>query len=127
MNTEENVNKLREMICHENDLLNHRMTWMWTFQGFLFAALAFAWNVHKFPVVVFCFLGLVSSISFGYSFHIAHLAIGDLTIQAKRRENSEGTPVIGREGHFTVLLPWRLLPWIMGIVWVVLGVAKFVI
>lgn len=35
---------IRSMIKNENDLINHRLTWMGTSQGLLLAALTFAWD-----------------------------------------------------------------------------------
>jgi hypothetical protein len=38
---------VRQMIYHEGELINHRIGWLVTLQGLLFAALGFAWNDAK--------------------------------------------------------------------------------
>ena len=61
------VGIIREMIRHEDQLLNHRLTWMWTLQGLLFSAAAFLWKSEGIPVLVIANVGLLSSITIGYS------------------------------------------------------------
>ncbi|MEZ6136448.1 MAG: hypothetical protein R3C53_16255 [Pirellulaceae bacterium] len=41
---EEWTRAIRSLIEHENDLQDHRLTWLLTCEGFFFAALAFAWD-----------------------------------------------------------------------------------
>jgi hypothetical protein len=38
------VETFREMVRHENELMNHRVSWLLTLQGLLFTALGFAWD-----------------------------------------------------------------------------------
>ncbi len=35
---------VRDLIQHENNLINHRIGWMATLEGLLFAALSFSWQ-----------------------------------------------------------------------------------
>jgi len=42
--TLDDASTIRQMIAHEDDLINHRLTWLAQLQGFLFAALGFAWE-----------------------------------------------------------------------------------
>lgn len=55
---------VRGMIDRENDLINHRVTWLTTTQGLLFAALGFSWDRQGTQrlVVLLCFLGIAMSI-----------------------------------------------------------------
>jgi hypothetical protein len=52
---------VRSMLDHESDVINHRITWMATFQGLLFAALGFSWAGARQLVPVFCVLGTLMS------------------------------------------------------------------
>ena len=56
-----------ERAKHEDDLLNHRMTWMWTLQGLLFTALGLLWAVHPLPACLITIVGLASCISVGFA------------------------------------------------------------
>lgn len=40
----DDFDRIRNLIRHENELINQRLTWLGTFQGLLLAALAFAWD-----------------------------------------------------------------------------------
>jgi hypothetical protein len=55
---------VRSMIDRENDLINHRITWLTTIQGLLFATLGFAWEKQsaKVLIVILCILGIAISI-----------------------------------------------------------------
>jgi hypothetical protein len=114
---------IRSMIEHEGDLLNHRITWMVTLQGLLFAALGFAWDKKDAGglILVFGLLGLVVSISSAASFGAA--------IRAEKRllawwdENTRdysGPDVVGwraSNGFSERLYPWRVLPIVFFLAW----------
>lgn len=53
----------RDLIMHENQLINDRMTWMLVIQGFLFAGLGFVWENHGAVIYVFCAVGLLTALS----------------------------------------------------------------
>ena len=131
MKTEEYAAITRSMIEHENTLLNHRMTWMWTLQGLLVAATGVMWNIHFSLVLLICVFGFCSSISVGVSLRSALRAISSLLKDWGDRVSSDseyngprviGSPAIRR--YITVLHPWNFLPWLMAIVWVLLAIAK---
>ena len=61
----ENHDNIRSLIMHENDLINHRITWFLILQGFMLTALAFAWEKSCSLCWVFSFIGIFSSISVG--------------------------------------------------------------
>jgi hypothetical protein len=52
-------------VMHENDLMNHRITWFITLQGRLFAALGFSWGKTdaKNLIIRLGFLGILTSAS----------------------------------------------------------------
>jgi hypothetical protein len=58
---------VRDMIKHENELVNQRLTWMFTLQGPLFAASSFLWKENILPVMVFGFVGITSNILICYT------------------------------------------------------------
>lgn len=68
---------VREMIKHENELINHRITWLVELQGLLFAALGFSWDKRDAHLLIYCFCLLGSLIA--VSSFIA-LASGDEAI-----------------------------------------------
>ena len=49
---------LREMVRHEDDLRNHRITWLCQLQGFLFASLGFAWGKSQRLTTILAVSGL---------------------------------------------------------------------
>src|SRR5437868_5183885 len=50
---------LRSMIQHETEQANRRLSWLGTFQGFLFAALGFSWTKNIWLTLIICSLGLI--------------------------------------------------------------------
>jgi hypothetical protein len=68
------------MVRHENELMNHRVSWLLTLQGLLFTALGFAWDkadAHAL-IYVFCATGAVVAISSQTVLNGAHQAIDQL-------------------------------------------------
>src|SRR5438128_4547170 len=59
---DEHAKTVRDMVKHENEVTNHRITWLLTTQGFLLAALAFASKNASGLVPYLCILGMVGSI-----------------------------------------------------------------
>ncbi len=132
MTTDEYAAITRAMIEHENTLLNHRMTWMWTLQGLLVAAAGVMWGFHSFLVLLICVFGFCSSISVGVSLQSALRAIdsllSDWTNRVSRDPNYNGPRVIGSPGVRPIiskLQPWNSLPWLMALIWILLAIAKF--
>jgi hypothetical protein len=103
---------IRELIRLENDALNWRMGWFLTLQGFLFAALAFAWDKDAELIVVLSIIGILSSLSVGILLRYGILAMKGL--EEELQTDSEER-VIGRRYGETpaiilFLLPWHFLP-----------------
>lgn len=115
---------IRDMIKHENNLVNQRLSWMFTLQGLLFTATSFLWKTSILPVIVFGLVGTISCISIGYTLTRALTAIKDLLAIAQDYkkslpENMILPPIIGsRHKAIEWLLPSRLLPWVLGIAWI---------
>ncbi len=133
MNPEEYSSISRSMIEHENELLNHRMTWMWTFQGLLMGATAFAWEDSKMLLGIISFIGFTSAISFGLSFVSALRAIKNILTNwdkySSENPGYEGPSVIGSDrkgGIHTFFKPWGALPWIVAFLWLGIATLKLI-
>ena len=48
----------RSMVQHEAEQTHRRLSWLGTFQGFLFAALGFSWGKNTSLTLIICCLGL---------------------------------------------------------------------
>jgi hypothetical protein len=122
----EHLSVYREMIKHENDLLDKRLGWLFTLQGFLFASFSFIWDKNYSAVIILCVLGITTCISIGYTLARGANATTDLVMSAinyKKAlpEKYKLPPIIGSKHKASEwLLPSRLLPWIMGISWIIL-------
>ena len=118
---------IRSMVVHEDDVTNHRMTWLVTLHGFLFAALGFAWKDGKVLIPLLGFVGVFTSLSIMYHLFLSHPGqsrrlvgmwesnkpdpydgpdvIGHRTLELTREHNrlSEGKNALddkkGQEGH----------------------------
>jgi len=121
---------IREMIQHESVLTDHRMTWMWALQGLLFTTLGLLWEKSVLATLVVCGLGMISSISVGYSILVSIKAtntlindwenkLGDNAVQYPRIEALQG-----HEMRFRYLLPWRLFPFLFPSAWFCLGMLR---
>jgi hypothetical protein len=116
---------IRSMISEENALINHRVTWMSTLQGLLFAALGFAWDKanSRDLITVFCLLGILVA---GFSFHTlitATRAMYRLYRWWLKREPTEysGPGVMGLPpssmNWLGYLTPWNFFPVIFFLAW----------
>ena len=125
---------IRSLIQHENDLQNHRLTWLMTLQGLLFAALGFAWdkNDTRVLVVIFSILGIAVSLSAWSALRLSNAAYETLESWWKAHKPAEyaGPPIWGyrpdvpagllakaTDRFFWILRPWRILPWTFGLGW----------
>jgi hypothetical protein len=122
----------RSMIEHENALLNHRMTWMWTLQGMLIGATAFTWETSLLLLSIISFLGFVAAVSFGLSFLSSLRAINNIIEGWHQFSASnpgyDGPPIIGsnRKGNIhTLFKPWGALPWLVALLWLVIIGLKY--
>jgi hypothetical protein len=124
------LNQLRSHIGHENDLMNHRLSWLWTLQGLLFAGVGLApVQGDKFILTLLCVVGFVSCISIGYILYSGKRMLDILNPQAADLSNLideklglSSTGVTGMEGrHIQLLFPWVLLPWFMAVIWAILA------
>ncbi len=134
---------IRELIRHENELINQRISWLVQSQGLSFAALAFAWE--KAPVLAYplAVLGTVTALSAWTATSLSNLAVGKLENQWRRsvpEDQRTINPVIGLSGksiaeaewlrpstwlpRWTLLRPWTALPPLFIVVWCLLVIAR---
>jgi len=117
---------VRTMITREDELTNQRMLWNAAFNGLLFASLGFAWGKPDARAIsiIFCLLGIASSLLTGSGLLFASLAQRRLLRWwfAKRPADYDGPGVMGQEPldkgmtsmYFT---PWFLLAMIFVLGW----------
>jgi hypothetical protein len=105
---------VRSMIMAENELINHRMTWMITFNGLLYTGLGFAWGKPnaKSLIYVFCILGIIANILSECAIFGANQALMHQYDwwQANKPPNYNGPDVIGLpplvKGNLTWIRPY---------------------
>ena len=121
----------RLMIRSENELINHRMTWISTFNGFLFASIAFAWDKSWLLVVAFAFLGFVVSSFSGVALFFANKAFRVLywEWQENKPDDYDGPNVIGLPSRFkgglgSWLNPWSSIPFFFALAWLTIAIIR---
>ncbi len=125
MEIEEQKNIIRDMIQQEDNLLNHRLSWMLALQGLLITAFSVFWG--KVPPASWLIVGFgfISSLSFWYSLYISHKAIEDLKKRCQEKrvtgDGKDWPPLQSVEDCKTILMPWRLLPPLVSVMWVAFG------
>jgi len=119
-NCKKDVN--REMIRHENELMNHRLTWLMTAEGLLFTALGFALSkdnaaiaMHLIPIL--SFVGILLAASASIVLDAADAAIIRLSPMLPKYDND--ADVIGFRGipFVGLFAPWRIYPPMFIISW----------
>jgi len=122
MNASEYWKSIRQMLDHENTLVNNRYTWMLATQSLLFAALGVFWGKELFVEIVICIVGLVSTISVGYSLFLANRAIVNLFEHWNEYSKGKGTsqlpPMYGLMKKWPQFgFPWLIVPPIVALAW----------
>ena len=123
---------VREMIAHEDELLNNRMNWLLVAQGLLFAALD---SVQDTPGLVYVLIafGLLIAISSKIAFIASDRAISNLLaywdehLKSANQRWQDYPPVFGAAIDSSVFMkldsllgPRTLLPWAFMLGWVVI-------
>jgi hypothetical protein len=137
---------LREMIHHEDQLRDDRLSYLLTLNGFLFAALAFGWRVKVKDgsdalVFLLAGVGLVVGLS-----ALAGQITSNAAVTLLRMKNEDADPPLvgltGDEeqkggddgvgdghvnGFFKLLVPWKVLPGILMLAWAAVVVVRLAI
>ena len=138
MTSTDYVNVIRAMIQHEDTLRDQRLGWLFALNGFLFAALGFAWNSSDATalVIVVSIVGVVVAISGIASMRASALAVRSLAgLPALQQHDGPEPPVIalrsddlrrsGRFGRYIPLLyPWRVVPWCLVGAWIAVAAVR---
>jgi len=120
--TTEDAKVIRAMICHENELINHRLTWLLVGEGFLFNGIATAWGNQNL-VTVLSYIGSLVALSTLPMLIAANKAIDQMVEwwHANRPSDCEKEPdVIGYKQATTTLMwfrTWLNLPAIIVLGW----------
>jgi hypothetical protein len=141
MTSTEYANVIRAMIQHEDTLRDQRLGWLFALNGFLFAALGFAWNSSDATalVVVLSILGVVVAITGVAAMQASAMAISKLaSLPVVQGQDDPEPPVIAlRSGDFRKssgvrryipqFYPWRVVPWCLAASWIAVTVVRLAI
>jgi hypothetical protein len=123
MNAEESTRydeTVRLMIHRENEVIHHRVTWLTTIQGLLFAGLGLAWGKQESRplVAIFCGMGVLISVVSLAALSGASLATVRLIRwwENNKPPHYSGPDVIGIRPTFGIG-PWSLIPVIFLVAW----------
>ena len=129
------ANVYRSMMVHENELQNHRMTWLLAIQGFLMTGLAFAWDKDdtRLLILIFCVLGILISMTFWEGLRISKQAQRSLRKKWDRERSKlpsyHGPDIVGYRSPERSIIkwfrPWRFLPVMFVIAWGVIAALNF--
>jgi hypothetical protein len=127
----EDAETIRQMIQHEDDIVNQRFVWLCQIQGFLFAALALAWKEPTANQLaqLLCILGFAVSVTSWFALRSAWLAVANLLgwWDEHKLPNYAGPDVFARRvepGWGTYLSPWNILPMLFGLAWIIVFIIK---
>ncbi len=122
---------IRDMIRHEDELLDQRLTWLCQIQGFLFTALAFTWKdpTAQHLVLLLCTIGVLVAVSSYYGLNRAENAAASLRIwwETNKAPDYFGAMVIGLKPDKKLiyfLRPWNFLPVLFSVAWVLVACLK---
>lgn len=122
-----------QLIRHENDMINARMTWWLVLQGFMLAGIAFGWEKSLGLVVIFSFIGVLTSLSSAIVLSCAIYAIGKLGEQCHERyplcdpaiglaDNDSDKPIkiipYLPRWLLHLMLPWHIMPFLFVFGWI---------
>lgn len=124
--------QISNMIQHENELLNHRIQWFLTLNGFLFTAVALYGNQPGRDLFgwILAGVGLLVCFSFFIGLRIGGRGFKRLVRKWKEIKNihSDGFVEIGVYGHLANgflennCAPWRALPVLMSAGWIAVAI-----
>ncbi len=120
------VSESRNVIRHENDLMNHRLMWLMTAEGLLFTALGFALSKDNTTIAeqlipILSFVGILLGASASIVLDAADAAIIRWSPPQKKQDDKgdvigyRGLPLIG------LLAPWRIYPPMFIIAWYIIS------
>ena len=124
---------VREMIRHEDEVLDQRITWLCQIQGLLFAALAFVWGepTAYYLILVFCVVGFVVALTTWSALRQAWRGVIDLLMWwIKNSANYSGPTVYARKrytGRLKHLTPWNIIPMSFSVAWLLVFIITWAV
>jgi hypothetical protein len=125
---------VRKMLQIEDELINHRMTWLSTFNALLFAGAAFAWKTNNDEILIFLFsfVGIAVSSSIAMMLKRANVATDILIMwwDNNKPKNYDGPDVVGirsKPGFLKCFEPGNFIPIVFIIAWLVLALIRALI
>jgi hypothetical protein len=122
---------IRDLIKHENDLVNQRIGWLVQTQGLLFAALAFAWEKAPKLSYILSGVGIATAISIASAIALYSPTVRRLNaLWLERAPEAERLhrPINGdappSTGVLKMLRPWRALPFVFVSTWAAVVLIK---
>lgn len=123
---EKHAEILRALIRQENDVTNHRTTWLLVSQGILFAAASALIRVHWFPTIVVGVVGILTALSIGHALKNSYESRQYLKRTWRKRLEERGykwedfPPLDGGNPELRTidwLFPWTFIPRIVMGAW----------
>ena len=126
-----------QLVSHENDMINARMTWWLVLQGFMLAGVAFGWEKSLALVIIFASIGIITSLSSAIVLRCATYAIQMFDDQSQKRYphcdpiglmNNDSDPLTPfphlprRLVHF--MFPWHVMPILFVCGWVAVIIVR---
>ena len=130
----------RRLIEHEDNLINHRMSWFGVFQGALVAGFLkvacdsctcdsisyYATFVSAYAVKGICVIGILLSASFASIFRIGHKRLKEIKHQYSRHSDLR-TPLPTQKDEKKLITdelrywatPWGMMPIVFILVWII--------
>jgi hypothetical protein len=119
------------MIRHEDTLRDHRMSYLLTLNGFLFASLAFAWKQTFWLILAIAAVGLAAGLS-GFS---AQDTSNRAVTKLRDLEPDASPPLVGLRGDeqdddaqmsdwMKWWQPWKALPKVLMAIWPIIALIK---
>jgi hypothetical protein len=124
MEIERLAETLRQMSAHESEQIHRRLSWLGTFQGFLFASLGFVFGKSRALSFVIALLAIAISVLVYSGLFAATLAVERIrkTWNSHRPENYDGPEIAGfypDKARWTVFVsPENLIPLAFVAAWI---------
>lgn len=118
---------IRDMLDHENELINHRYDWLLTAQSILFGAIALAEGKKILLGLIICSIGIVSSFVTWRALFLADKSVENLISRwidyADKNELKElFPPVYGLDAKYKFkFLPWKVMPPFLAVAWMIIA------
>lgn len=131
--TSQDAEIIRQMIRHEDDVINQRFTWLCQIQGFLFAALALAWKeptANQMALILWP-LGFIVSVTSWFALKSARKAVANLVRwwDENKAASYAGPDVFGRRVEPSwrdYLRPWNILPILFCLAWLIVFIIQII-